>query len=289
MKLPHSLRPTVNSNEALFQSGSGANIFYRCWTPAEPRAVILLVHGLAEHGGRYDEFANFFADAGIATYVPDLPGHGNSDGERGYVRSFREYTVALRDLLAIVRQAYPDIPCVLFGHSMGGLIAADFLLQHQDEFVAAVLTGAAIRAPKQPSATALFVNKLIAAIMPHFGAMQLDASSISRDPQVVSDYDNDPLVYRGKVSARLVSELFDAMNRVVTNAATIQLPLLIMHASEDRLTAVEGSTLLHEKVSSNDKKLVIYEGLYHEILNEPERKNVMDDIVRWLEPRLNRG
>lgn len=289
MKLPRSLQPTVNSNEETFQSVSGANIFYRCWTPAEPQAVILLVHGLAEHSGRYDEFANFLADAGIATYAPDLPGHGKSDGERGYVRRFREFTDALGDMLAIVRRAHPDIPVVLFGHSMGGLIAADFLLQHQDEFVAAVLTGAAIKAPKQPSKTALFVNKLISAIMPRFGAMQLDASAISRDPQVVSDYDSDPLVYRGKVSARLVNELFATMNSVVTDAAMLQLPLLIMHASADLLTAVDGSKLLHRKISSGDKKLVIYEGLYHEILNEPERMTVMEDILRWLDARLNRG
>jgi len=289
MKLPRSLQPTVNSDEESFQSVSGANIFYRRWTPAEPRAVILLAHGLAEHSGRYDEFANFFADAGIATYAPDLPGHGKSDGERGYVRSFREFTDALGDMLAIVRRAHPDIPVVLFGHSMGGLIAADFLLQHQDEFVAAVLTGAAIKAPKQPSAAALLVNKLIAAIMPRFGAMQLDAAAISRDPQVVSDYDSDPLVYRGKVSARLVNELFAAMNSVVTDAATLQLPLLIMHAGEDLLTSVDGSKLLHEKVGSGDKKLVIYEGLYHEILNEPERMTVMEDILRWLDAHLNRG
>ncbi len=280
------MKQAVDSSDGSFQSGSGANIFYRCWTPAEPRAVLLLAHGLAEHSGRYGDFASFFADAGIATYALDFPGHGRSDGKRGHVRDFQEYTDALGALLSLAREAHPDIPVVLFGHSMGGLIAADFLLQHQSEFVAAVLTGPAIRPPKQPSSVALLINRMIAAVAPHLGVMQLDASGVSRDPQVVIDYENDPLVFHGKVSARLVAELFATMDRVAANAVTIQLPLLIMHGGEDTLTAVAGSKLLHESVSSADKRIVIYDGLYHEILNEPERKKVMTDILGWLEPNL---
>jgi alpha-beta hydrolase superfamily lysophospholipase len=279
----------VDSSDGSFQSGSGANIFYRCWAPAEPRAVLLLAHGLAEHSGRYGDFASFFADAGIATYALDFPGHGRSDGKRGHVRDFQEYTEALGALLSLAREAHPDIPFVLFGHSMGGLIAADFLLQHQSEFVAAVLTGAAIQSPQQPSSIVIFINRVIASVMPRLGVLRLDASGISRDPQVISDYENDPLVYRGKATAGLVTALFSAMKRVVENATSIRLPMLIMHGSVDSLTAVEGSKLLHDSISSEDKKIVIYDGLYHEILNEPERKNVMEDILGWLEPNINRG
>ena len=281
------MKQAVDSSDGSFQSGTGENIFYRCWAPAEPRAVILLAHGLAEHSGRYADFADFFADAGIATCALDHPGHGRSDGKRGHIGRFREYTDVLAQLLSRVRRAHPDIPFVFLGHSMGGLIAADFLLQHQSAFVAAVLTGAAIQAPQRPSRVALSINRLIAALMPRLGVMQLDASTISRDPQVVIDYENDPLVFRDKVTARLVTELFTAMDRVVANAASIRLPLLIMHGSEDKLTAVDGSKLLHDKVSSEDKKIVTYDGLYHEILNEPERMQVMADILHWLDSRLN--
>jgi alpha-beta hydrolase superfamily lysophospholipase len=276
----------VDSSDGSFQSGSGANIFYRCWAPAEPRAVLLLAHGLAEHSGRYGDFASFFADAGIATYALDFPGHGRSDGKRGHVRDFQEYTEALGALLSLAREAHPDIPFVLFGHSMGGLIAADFLLQHQSEFVAAVLTGAAIQSPQQPSSIVLLINRVIASVMPRLGVLRMDASGISRDPQVISDYENDPLVYRGKATAGLVTALFSAMKRVVENATSIRLPMLITHGSVDSLTAVEGSELLHDSISSGDKKIVIYDGLYHEILNEPERKNVMADILEWLETRI---
>ena len=282
------MKQSVGSSYGSFQSGSGAKIFYRCWVPAESRAVLLLVHGLAEHSGRYSEFANFLVDAGIATVALDLPGHGRSDGQRSHVRDFQDYTNALGALLSLARQVHPDIPFVLFGHSMGGLIAADFLLQHQDEFVAAVLTGPAIQAPQQPSNAVLLINRIIAAIAPRFGVMQLHAAGVSRDPQVISDYENDPLVYRGKATAGLVTALFSAMSRVVANAESIRLPILIMHGRVDSLTAVEGSELLHDKVSSEDKQLVIYDGLYHEILHEPERKIVMADILRWLDSRINR-
>ena len=283
------MKQAVDSSDGSFQSVSGANIFYRCWAPAEPRAVLLLAHGLAEHSGRYGDFASFFADAGIASYALDFPGHGRSDGKRGHVRDFQEYTEALGALLSLAREGHPDIPFVLFGHSIGGLIAADFLLQHQSEFVAAVLTGAAIQSPQQPSGIVLFINRVIASVMPRLGVLRMDASGISRDPQVISDYENDPLVYRGKATAGLVTALFSAMKRVVENATSIRLPMLIMHGSVDSLTAVEGSKLLHDSISSEDKKIVIYDGLYHEILNEPERKNVMEDILGWLEPNINRG
>lgn len=276
----------MDSSEGSFQAGNGQKIFYRRWSTVEPRAVILLAHGLAEHSGRYYEFADFFAEEGFTTWALDHPGHGQSGGKRGHVGQFEEYTDALGQLLTLARQAHPDIPFVLLGHSMGGLIAADFLLQHQDEFVAAVLSGAAIQSLQQPSRAVRFVTRMIAAVMPQLGVFRMDASGISKDPQVVSNYENDALVYRGKASAGLVTAIFSAMNRVIADAASIRLPLLILHGSIDKLTAVAGSKLLHEKVSSADKQIIIYDGLYHEILNEPERRQVMADILEWLNPRL---
>ena len=276
----------MSSSHGTFRASSGAKVFYRHWTPANVHAVIILAHGLAEHSGRYEEFAGVFGDAGYATYAIDFPGHGRSDGKRGHIGRFDEYTDALGELTSLARSAHPDLPFVLLGHSMGGLVAADLLIQQQSGFVAGVLTGAAIQSPQQPSSFALFVNKFIAAISPKTGVLRLDATAISRDPQVVSNYENDPLVYRGKVSAAHLTALFSAMKRVVENAGSIRLPLLIMHAGEDRLTSVAGSKLLHETIGSEDRKLVIYEGLYHEILNEPEREQVMADLLAWCEQRV---
>ncbi len=246
----------------------------------------MLVHGLAEHSGRYEGFAEFFTAAGFAVYALDHTGHGQSAGKRGHIKRFGQFTGALDQFLALVREAQPSAPLVLVGHSMGGLIAAAYLVKRQSEFAAAVLSGPAIRAPEQPSRFALFIMRIISRLIPRLGVMQLDASGVSRDPQVVSDYENDPLVFRGKVTARLAAELFSAMERVLADAPTVRLPLLILHGASDSLTDVAGSQMLHNKVSSADKKIVVYDGLYHEIFNEPERVAVMTDMKHWLEAHL---
>ncbi len=277
----------MNHSDGTFQSKYGDRVFYQRWTPAEPpRAVLLLVHGLAEHSTRYVGFAEFFTAAGFAVYALDFPGHGRSDGPRCHIRRFEDFTASLDTLLRLAQEENSGVPIILVGHSMGGLISAAFLPDHQSEFVAAVLSGPAIKAPQQPSPFALVIIRIIAALFPRLGVMRLDATGVSRDPQVVSDYENDPLVFRGKVSARLASEVFQAMDSVLPVAATINLPMLFMHGGSDSLTSVEGSKALHERISSEDKKLIVYDGLYHEIFNEPERLEVMSDMKKWLEARL---
>lgn len=277
----------VNRSDGTLRSTSGDKLYHQRWTPAEsPRAVILLAHGLAEHSGRYAGFARFFTAAGFAVYTLDFPGHGRSDGLRCHIRRFEDLTGSLDALLRHAKDENSGVPLILVGHSMGGLISAAFLPEHQSEFAAAVLSGPAIKAPQQPSTFALIIIKIIAALFPRLGVMQLDAKGVSRDPQIVSDYENDPLVFRGKVSARLASEVFQAMDRVLADAAKISLPMLMLHGGSDSLTSVEGSEAMNERISSDDKKLIVYDGLYHEIFNEPERHQVMSDMKDWLEARL---
>ena len=271
-----------------FESRCGYRIYSRHWKPEAPLGVVLLAHGLAEHGDRYDQFAQFFGNAGIALYAADHPGHGKSAGKRGHVNRFTEFSTVLGELHDIVKQTHPDIPLILFGHSMGGLVVADYLLRHQDQFAAAILTGAEIMPHRPPSGTLLRFVRWLARMAPRFGVRKLDSAGVSRDPLVVEKYDSDPLVHRGKISARLAAEMFTAMQRVQDRASEIELPLLIMHGGEDCMTAVQGSRFLHDRTSSPDKKLVIYDGLFHEILNEPERREVMQDILDWLEPRIDR-
>jgi alpha-beta hydrolase superfamily lysophospholipase len=277
----------VRHNDGTFVSGDSGQVYWQSWDPEESsRAVLLLVHGLAEHSGRYEGFAEFFTSAGFAVHALDHPGHGRSDGHRCHIRRFADFTNTLDRYLALVREAQPNAPVVLVGHSMGGLIAASFLVERQAEFAAAVLSGPAIRAPQQPSRFALFIMRIISRLLPRFGVMQLDSSGVSKDPDVVSKYDNDPLVFRGKVTARLAAELFSEMDTVLSRAATIRLPLLILHGGSDSLTDVAGSKALHAAVSSTDKEIIVYDGLYHEIFNEPERITVMTQMKDWLETQL---
>ncbi len=276
----------MRHSEGSFDSEYGEPVYYQGWNPTDaPRAVLVLVHGLAEHSGRYAGFAEFFTAAGYAVHALDHPGHGKSAGTRGHIRRFSDFTNSLARFLDIVREEHPGKPLILVGHSLGGLIAAAYLIERESGFVAAVLSGSAIKAPEPPSRIALIVMRFIARLFPRFGVLQLDAGGVSRDPQVVADYENDPLVFRGKITSRMASEVFSRMGPVLAEAASIELPVLILHGSEDTLTDVEGSKLLHQKINSKDKKIIVYDGLYHEIFNEPERIAVMTDMKDWLDSR----
>lgn len=261
-------------------------IHHRHWSvDGDARAVVLLVHGLGEHCERYDTFADACNAAGYAVCSIDLPGHGHSDGLRGHINSMNEFSDAVLGLHSLVKNEYPDLPIFLFGHSMGGLIATQLLLDQQSLFSGALLSGAALESPQQPPAIQVFIVKLFAKLFPRMGVLTLDASGISRDPKVVETYMNDPLVNKGKLSARLMVELIGGMQRCEEEATTITLPIRIMHGSKDDMTAPAGSERLFNKVSSADKELKIYDGLMHEILNEPEGAAITAEIIAWMENR----
>jgi alpha-beta hydrolase superfamily lysophospholipase len=259
-------------------------IFCQRWQPdSSPKGVLLIAHGLAEHSGRYAEVAEFFVAHNYAVCCLDHSGHGQSEGQRGFINRFTDYTDTLDVFSRLVSQWFPESPVFLLGHSMGGLISALFLIQNQNRFAGSILSGPAIKASDEPSWPLLVIGRLLSALLPKTGIMQLEADSISRDPAVVAAYRNDPLVHSGKISARLATEIFSSMKYVQENATAITLPMLLLHGSEDLLAAPESSTLLHERISSADKQLVVYQGLYHEILNEPEKQQVLTTILKWLE------
>ena len=269
--------------EGALRTLGGASLYYQSWFPDEtPTGVLLVAHGLAEHSGRYEHFAAFFVDHGYAVFAIDHLGHGKSDGDRCHVRQFSDYTDGISLLLDLVHAECPATPVFLIGHSMGGLIATRFLIDKQAEFAGCVLSGAALKAPVEPPAILRVLVKLFSRIVPKLGVMQLDGSQVSRDPEVVDKYRNDPLVFTGKVTARLAEQIFSEMASVKDKLACIRLPILILHGSADGLTSPEGSKMLHEQARSDNKKLIIYEGLYHEVYNEPEQEEVMNDVVNWL-------
>lgn len=264
-------------------NNSSNKIFYQLWHPEQvPRACILLVHGLAEHSSRYAEFAEYLTNHGYLVAALDLPGHGKSFGQHTYVDSFSDHQAAIMQLQQLIKQRYPDNKLFLLGHSMGGLLSSSLLILHPECFAAGILSGPALQSPLQPPAFQLFIIRLLAKLFPRLGVLQLGAEGVSRDPKVVDDYLADPLVYIGKISARCVSEMFKTMNFVMGRAAVINVPMLILHGEADIIAAAEGSKKLFNTISSDDKKLTIYPGLFHEILNEPERQQVYTDISDWL-------
>ncbi len=262
-------------------------LYYRQWPTSQviDSRTVLLVHGLGEHCERYGPLAAALNDAGYNVCSMDLPGHGKSEGTRGHIDSFKDYHQAVLGLRAKIDDWYPNRKVFLLGHSMGGLISTQLLLDHQDLFAGALLSGAAIQSPQAPPSWQISLIKLISKVAPKAGMLELDASKISRDPEVVKTYMNDPLVNKGKLSAKFLVAMFAAMNECQTRASAINLPIRIMHGSDDVMTASAGSELLYNKVSSTDKELKIYDGLFHEIFNEPEAPEIYTEIIDWLDKR----
>jgi len=260
----------MKHKEGNFKGYQDFNIYYQCWLPeGRPKAVLLIAHGFAEHSGRYGNVVDYFVPKGYAVYAPDHRGHGRSDGERVQVENFSDYTRDLKTFFDIVRKEKPDEKIFLIGHSMGSVISLVYALRYQHELAGLITSGGGIARPGEPPP-------------PRRTGEPLDASMLSRDPAVVEAYVNDPLVYRGPIPER--SALSDMRSTLPERVAEIKLPVLIM-AGTGRPDG-ERSKVLHELIGSEDKTLKLYEGLLHEIFNEPEHRQVMADMEAWLEARL---
>jgi acylglycerol lipase len=273
--------------EGTFKGIRNAGVYYQSWLPKEePRGSLLIIHGLADHCGRYGNFVNHFVPRGYAVYGIDHPGHGKSDGKRVFIKRFGDFIENLNTYLEMILTWQPGKPVFLYGHSMGGLIGSIFLLENQEKITGAILSGPGVKVPENISSGVILAGKVFSILMPGFGLIGLDASHVSRDPAVVQAYIDDPLVFSGKTTARLAAELLKAMQRVSSESEKITLPILILHGGDDKLVDPASAQMLYDKVTSQDKTLKIYDHLYHEIINEPERDTVLADMEKWLETHL---
>jgi acylglycerol lipase len=273
----------MRHEEGFFQGIRGARIYHQCWLPeGDPRAALLIVHGLGEHSGRYGNVLDHLVPLGYAVHALDHVGHGKSDGMREYVERFEDYTDTLEVYHRMVRQAQPDKPLILYGHSLGGLIGAYYLLDYQNGLAGAIFSAPMTRVPDHVSAMTVTMGRVLSRLLPKTGLLALDPTGVSRDPAVVDAYVNDPLVFHGKTPARSAAEMLRALQRVTAEAAKITLPILLLQGSEDRLVNPGDARFLYNAVRSADKTVKIYEGLHHEVHNEPERGTVLQDVEAWL-------
>ena len=273
--------------ERHFDGVGGVRIVYDAWTPdMSPRAVVVLSHGLGEYARRYDHVAQRVGEAGLVTYALDHRGHGRSGGKRMLVRNITEYTADFATLVGIASREHPGLKRVVLGHSMGGGIVFAYGVERPDDYDMMVLSGPAVAAQDQVSPLLAFAAKVLGVIVPGLPVQDLDVNAISRDPAVVAAYNADPLVYHGRVPTGIGRALLQVGETMPQRAPALTAPLLVVHGSDDRLIPIAGSRRLVECVGSTDVQLKVYPGLYHEVFNEPERDQVLDDVVSWITDRL---
>lgn len=278
---------TTTRAERSFDGVGGVRIVYDIWTPdIAPRGVVVLSHGLGEHARRYDHVAARFGEDGLVTYALDHRGHGRSAGKRVLVKHISEYTGDFDTLVGIATKEHPGLARIVLGHSMGGGIVFAYGVERPDDYDLMVLSGPAVAAQTAVSPLLVMVAKALGAIAPGLPVQELDANAISRDPAVVNAYNTDPLVHHGKVPAGIARALLTVSETMPQRAPALTAPLLVVHGSEDRLIPADGSRQLVKAVGSSDVELKVYPGLYHEVFNEPERNQVLDDVVSWINARL---
>ena len=268
-----------------FTGAGGRQIFWQSWAPEDgPRGVIVLVHGAGEHSGRYGHVVARLVDEGYAVHALDHRGHGRSDGARAFIASMDDVVADVDSLVDRAVAAWPEAPVFMLGHSMGGLVGLRYALVHQERLAGLILSSALAAIEAVPKPLEL-VGRALSVIAPRTPLIAIDASLVSRDPAVVAAYRSDPLVHHGKLPARTAAQLADAVASFPATVGSITVPTLILYGTADGLCPPAGSEMLAQQIGSKDKSVQAYDGLFHEILNEPERAAVLDDIVTWLAAR----
>jgi alpha-beta hydrolase superfamily lysophospholipase len=272
----------------VWKSADGLEMFAQSWEPDEtPRAVVCLVHGLGEHSGRYAHVGKAFVEAGFVLTGFDVRGHGKSGGPRGHTPSYDALMDDIDLFIYLVANRYPGLPRFLYGHSLGGNFVINFALRCRPELVGVIATGPWLKLAFQPASSKVMLGKIMNNILPSFSqASGLDTRALSHDPEVVNAYENDPLVH-DKISARLFLNVFESGLWALDHAAEIPLPLLLMHGGADRIISLEASRQF--AASAGDKvTLRIWDGLYHEIHNEPEQGEVFTVMIDWMNTQLKK-
>jgi acylglycerol lipase len=276
----------MKNTEWTWKSKDGVEMFSRSWAPDEaPKAVVCFVHGLGEHSGRYTHIGKAFSDAGFALVAFDLRGHGRSGGQRGH---FPAFDTVMDDIHQHIQQGsdrFPGQPVFLYGHSLGGLLVLNYATYHKHKLNGVIVTGAGLRSPVLEQKGKVTLSKILGGLFPTVTIPTgLDANGISRDPEVVRVYKKDPLVHDiATLSTARIG--IAAVDRAFAHAAEFPVPLLIMHGGADPVTYARGSQEFAALVPG-DCTLKLWDGLFHELHNEPEQNDVFAFSIAWMNSQL---
>jgi alpha-beta hydrolase superfamily lysophospholipase len=277
----------TTTDEGSFRGTRARRIAWQSWSPAgdqQLKGVVTIAHGYGEHIGRYEHVAQRLSEAGFAVYGPDHHGHGKSAGKRGRV-SIQTAAADLDQMVVMIsKRRHPELPQFLLGHSMGGAIALRYAMAHQDR-----LAGLAVSAPLaavEGSPALLMFGRTLGLVLPGTPVSKVEPRLVSRDHQVVKAYIADPLNHHGPVPAGVARNFILHIGTLAHDVQRIKLPTLLMWGTADRVCPTSGAELVAANLGSEDLTVKRYEGLFHEIMNEPERTQVLDDLVDWLSAHL---
>lgn len=273
----------MKHSEFEFKTFDGLSLFGQSWQPeTKSRAVICLVHGMGEYSGRYGHVADRLTQAGYSMFAFDLRGHGKSPGPRGHTPSYEALMQDISSLLEVANKQFSQLPSFLYGHSLGGNLVLNYVIRRQPKLKGVIVTGPWLRLAFEPSRFKIILAQITNYIWPSFSQKSgLDTKAISLDPEVVYAYENDPLGH-DHISARMFIGIYQAGQWALEHASEFSLPLLLMHGGADKLSSIEASKEFGKKIP---KKCTfkIWDGLYHEIHNEPEKEEVFKFLIDWLD------
>lgn len=272
--------------ESRFEGERGAQIYCRAWKPqGKIKGLVVLVHGQGEHSGRHSHSAEHLAQAGYAVWAADLRGHGKSSGKRGHVDNFDDYLADVGRVIDKAKAQNPEVKTFLFGLSLGGLIVLDYAEKQGGKLAGVIASAPLLRLKMKVPAWKVLLGKMLSNITPTASMKTgLDPKLLSHDEEIVRNYINDPLVH-GVASTRFFTELIRAENETTRDANKLTLPCLIMQGGGDGIVDPSATEDFFKTVAATDKTLKVYEGFYHEVLNEPEKENLLNEITAWLSAR----
>ncbi len=270
--------------EDTLTGSDGLRVFYRAWTPAKARGVVLIVPGFNSHSGYYLAVGAALAGRGLAAYAVDLRGRGRSDGERFYVQKYDDYVSDIRTVAAKAKSEYPGLPVFILGHSAGGVAACLYTLSYQSELAGLICESFAFQVPAPDFAIAVF--KGLAHLAPHAHVLHLKNEQFSRDPAAVKAMNDDPLIAHETQPTQTLAELARTDDKLKQSFPTITLPVLILHGTADTATKPSGSQLFYDTAGAKDKTLKLYQGHFHDLLNDVGREEVLADVEAWLDKHL---
>jgi alpha-beta hydrolase superfamily lysophospholipase len=284
-KVHGNLEPATRQATGWLLGEGNLPLFYRTWQPGPaPRAAVLITHGLGDHSGRYRHIGQVLAAEKYAVYALDQRGHGRSAGPR----TAGSITDSVADLSSMVAHIRREVSSKVFllGHSWGGMLTLRYAVEHQDEIDGVILSAAAARAANVP-AVRIAVGKALARIAPNAGVVNLPFDKACSDPEIVAAQRNDPLTFQGPIKARMAQQSLAAIDRIASGMKGLTIPVLLLHGTADQFNPPATSQYVYDNVGALDKNIHLYENLWHQLFNEPDREMVYNDVRTWLNARAD--